>query len=90
MHFSQAPAKGDISTLPAGGHFYFALTDCGISLTTLDKYTCLQSLNLKQTALLNGSAICYIAISIRGRGAFDGHFSTAFCTRIVENQGNPQ
>jgi hypothetical protein len=26
MHFSQAPAKGDISTLPAGGHFYFALT----------------------------------------------------------------
>src|ERR1700692_1939722 len=27
MHFSQAPAKGDISTLPAGGHFYFALTD---------------------------------------------------------------
>jgi hypothetical protein len=28
MHFSQAPAKGDISTLPAGGHFYFALTTC--------------------------------------------------------------
>ena len=28
MHFSQAPAKGDISTLPAGGHFYFALTGC--------------------------------------------------------------
>jgi hypothetical protein len=26
MHFSQAPAKGYISTLPAGGHFYFALT----------------------------------------------------------------
>jgi hypothetical protein len=26
MHFSHAPAKGDISTLPAGGHFYFALT----------------------------------------------------------------
>jgi hypothetical protein len=26
MHFSQAPAKGDISTLPAWGHFYFALT----------------------------------------------------------------
>ena len=26
MHFSQASAKGDISTLPAGGHFYFALT----------------------------------------------------------------
>jgi hypothetical protein len=26
MHFLQAPAKGDISTLPAGGHFYFALT----------------------------------------------------------------
>ena len=28
MHFSQAPAKGDISTLPAWGHFYFALTIC--------------------------------------------------------------
>ena len=26
MHFSPAPAKGDIFTLPAGGHFYFALT----------------------------------------------------------------
>ena len=26
-HFSEPPAKGDISTLPAGGHFYFALTD---------------------------------------------------------------
>jgi hypothetical protein len=26
MHLLQAPAKGDISTLPAGGHFYFALT----------------------------------------------------------------
>ena len=26
MQLSQAPAKGDISTLPAGGHFYFALT----------------------------------------------------------------
>jgi hypothetical protein len=24
--FQQAPAKGDISTLPGGGHFYFALT----------------------------------------------------------------
>jgi len=30
MHFSQAPAKGDISTLPAGGHFYFALTQTEI------------------------------------------------------------
>jgi hypothetical protein len=26
MRFSQAPVIGDISTLPAGGHFYFALT----------------------------------------------------------------
>jgi len=26
MHSSQASAKGDISTLPARGHFYFALT----------------------------------------------------------------
>ena len=26
MHFSPARAKEDISTLPAGGHFYFALT----------------------------------------------------------------
>jgi uncharacterized protein (TIGR03435 family) len=26
MHFSETSAKGDISTLPAGGHFYFALT----------------------------------------------------------------
>lgn len=26
MHFSTTRAKGDISTLPAGGHFYFALT----------------------------------------------------------------
>ena len=34
MHFSQAPAKGDISTLPAGGHFYFALTS-GIFWLTL-------------------------------------------------------
>jgi hypothetical protein len=27
MHFSGDQAKGDISTLPARGHFYFALTD---------------------------------------------------------------
>ena len=26
MHFSELEAKGDISTLPAWGHFYFALT----------------------------------------------------------------
>ena len=26
MHFLTPRAKGDISTLPAGGHFYFALT----------------------------------------------------------------
>ena len=32
MHFSEAPAKGDISTLPAGGHFYFALTRLTSSL----------------------------------------------------------
>src|ERR1019366_3823753 len=35
MHFSQAQAKGDISTLPAGGHFYFALTSFTPSLTSL-------------------------------------------------------
>jgi hypothetical protein len=28
MHFSQACAKGDVSTLLGGGHFYFALTTC--------------------------------------------------------------
>jgi hypothetical protein len=33
MHFSQAPPKGDISTLPAGGHFYFALTIKSARLT---------------------------------------------------------
>jgi hypothetical protein len=33
MHFSMASAKGDISTLPAGGHFYFALTSRRSSLT---------------------------------------------------------
>ena len=33
MHFSQAPAKRDISTLPAGGHFYFALTASFTHLT---------------------------------------------------------
>jgi hypothetical protein len=27
MHFSEPSVKGDISTLPAGGHFYFALTE---------------------------------------------------------------
>ncbi len=26
MHSSQAQAKGDVSTLPGRGHFYFALT----------------------------------------------------------------
>jgi len=30
MHFREDPAKGDISTLPARGHFYFALTLSGI------------------------------------------------------------
>ena len=35
MHFSQAPAKGDISTLPPGGHFYFALTEVQILLDKL-------------------------------------------------------
>ena len=34
MHFSQAPAKGDISTLPAGGHFYFALTREALDVAT--------------------------------------------------------
>jgi len=27
-HFSEPRSKGDVSTLPGGGHFYFALTDC--------------------------------------------------------------
>jgi hypothetical protein len=35
MRFSQAPAIGDISTLPAGGHFYFALTNVTGALTLL-------------------------------------------------------
>jgi len=26
MHFSEAQPKGDVSTLPGWGHFYFALT----------------------------------------------------------------
>ena len=34
MQFPQAPAKGDISTLPARGHFYFALTGHKMVLTT--------------------------------------------------------
>jgi hypothetical protein len=34
MHFSQATAKGDVSTLPGGGHFYFALTGPKGALTT--------------------------------------------------------
>ncbi len=29
MHSSQAQAKGDVSTLPGRGHFYFALTGVG-------------------------------------------------------------
>ena len=33
MHFSTPRAKGDISTLPAGGHFYFALTVICFALT---------------------------------------------------------
>jgi hypothetical protein len=33
MHFSQATAKGDVSTLPARGHFYFALTLSQVGLT---------------------------------------------------------
>jgi hypothetical protein len=28
MHFSEPKGKGDISTLPGRGHFYFALTPC--------------------------------------------------------------
>ena len=35
MHFSEARAKGDISTLPGGRHFYFALTGPVPCLTTL-------------------------------------------------------
>ena len=34
MHFSQARAKGDILTLRAGGHFYFALTRWALGLST--------------------------------------------------------
>jgi hypothetical protein len=33
-HFSEARAKGDISTLPGGRHFYFALTSSGTALTS--------------------------------------------------------
>jgi hypothetical protein len=33
MHSSDTQAKGDISTLPAWGHFYFALTGRSFSLT---------------------------------------------------------
>jgi len=33
MHFSEDGAKGDISTLPGRGHFYFALTKWDIYLT---------------------------------------------------------
>jgi hypothetical protein len=32
-HFSDSQAKGDISTLPGWGHFYFALTHIVIGLT---------------------------------------------------------
>ena len=35
MHFSSARLKGDISTLPGRGHFYFALTACSMRLTVL-------------------------------------------------------
>jgi hypothetical protein len=37
MHFSQAPVKEDISTLPAGGHFYFALTAADVGQDYGDK-----------------------------------------------------
>jgi hypothetical protein len=37
MRFSHAKAKGDISTLPARGHFYFALTRCSISHNIFDE-----------------------------------------------------
>ena len=36
MHFSPPPDKGDISTLRAGGHFYFALTCAIITLDTME------------------------------------------------------
>jgi hypothetical protein len=32
MRSSNVPGKGDISTLPARGHFYFALTVAGSQL----------------------------------------------------------
>jgi hypothetical protein len=34
MRFSQRWAKGDISTLRTGGHFYFALTALSFSVDT--------------------------------------------------------
>jgi hypothetical protein len=35
MHSSDTHAKGDVSTLPAWGHFYFALTNKNLPLTTV-------------------------------------------------------
>jgi len=32
MRFQEPPAKGDISTLPGGRHFYFALTQVSVAL----------------------------------------------------------
>lgn len=37
MQFSNAWAKGDISTLPETRHFYFALTGCGVPCDTTVK-----------------------------------------------------
>src|SRR5579862_3432963 len=39
MHFSQATAKGDILTLRARGHFYFALTAVCRPLPVASPYT---------------------------------------------------
>jgi hypothetical protein len=52
MHFSQAPAKGDISTLPAGGHFYFALTLSVTRLTPAFAAVILRQFNLAEVVAL--------------------------------------
>jgi hypothetical protein len=37
MHPAEPQAKGDISTLPGRGHFYFALTPCRLRLTRQER-----------------------------------------------------
>jgi hypothetical protein len=38
MHSPEAQAKGDISTLPATRHFYFALTRCHKTIDTTRRF----------------------------------------------------